>query len=43
MNHALVWAAPAKDFAVIVVTNQGDAGGAENEVAGEIITAWSKQ
>jgi CubicO group peptidase (beta-lactamase class C family) len=43
MNHALVWAAPVKDFAVIVVTNQGDAGSAENEVAGEIITAWSKR
>jgi CubicO group peptidase (beta-lactamase class C family) len=42
MNHAIVWAAPEKQFAVLVVTNQSGAGQAADEVASELIELWQE-
>jgi hypothetical protein len=43
MNFALTWLAPAKGFGVIVVANQSGAHRPADEVAGALITAWSKK
>ncbi len=40
MNHAVVWMAPKKGFAVLAVTNQSSAGKATDEVASTMIRAW---
>jgi len=40
MNYALVWAAPEKGFAVLVVTNRSSAHQAADEVASSLINAW---
>ena len=39
MNSALVWAAPQKDFAMLVVTNQSAASVAADGVVGALIKA----
>lgn len=41
MNHAVVWAAPQKGFAVLVVTNQSMASQATDDVASGFIRAWT--
>ncbi|MGL4230733.1 MAG: serine hydrolase domain-containing protein [Casimicrobium sp.] len=43
MNFALAWVAPAKDFAVLVATNQSGAHPATDELAGAMIMAWTKR
>ena len=43
MNHAVVWAAPAKDFAVLIVTNQSSASKAADDLASAIILEWVKR
>ncbi len=43
LNHAVVWAAPEKGFAVLVVTNQSLARIAADEVAAGLITAWQSR
>jgi CubicO group peptidase (beta-lactamase class C family) len=43
MNFALVWAAPEKDFAVLVVTNQSNAHRACDGAAGGLILGWVKK
>ena len=40
MNYALVWAAPAKDFAMLVVTNQSGAQAPADELVGAMLKAW---
>lgn len=40
MNNAIVWAAPDKRFAVLVVTNQSTSGPAADEVASGLLVAW---
>jgi CubicO group peptidase (beta-lactamase class C family) len=40
MNYALMWAAPQKNFAVIVVTNQSGAAKATDDVAAALMKAW---
>ncbi len=39
LNFALVWAAPARDWAVLVVTNQSGAAAAANDLASALIRA----
>lgn len=41
MNHAVVWAAPEKGFAVLIVTNQSSASQAADEVASGLLDAWA--
>jgi CubicO group peptidase (beta-lactamase class C family) len=43
MNSALVWVAPAKDFAVLITVNQSDAFVAADELAGTMILSWVKK
>jgi CubicO group peptidase (beta-lactamase class C family) len=43
MNTALVWAAPAKDFAVLVTVNQSGAFGAADELAAAMIKSYTKR
>ncbi len=43
MNFALVWAAPIKDFAVLIVTNQSDAFSAADDMAGLLISAQQRK
>jgi hypothetical protein len=42
MNYAVAWLAPARDFAVLVVCNQGDAAAekATDAAAGVLIHQW---
>ncbi len=40
MNHAVVWMAPKKGFAVLVVTNQSRTGKATDAAAWAMIRAW---
>ena len=42
MNKAVVWAAPEKGFAVLVVTNQSSASQAADEVAAGLLEAWAQ-
>jgi CubicO group peptidase (beta-lactamase class C family) len=43
MNFALVWAAPAKDFAVLITTNQSAANAATDELVGAVLLPWLKK
>ncbi len=43
MNVALVWAAPMKDFAVLIVTNQSEAFSAADDTAGLLISAQQRK
>ncbi|MCU0712786.1 MAG: beta-lactamase family protein [Pirellula sp.] len=40
MNHAVVWASPEKNFAVLVVTNRTGAEKAVDSFCGKLIQAW---
>lgn len=40
LNHAVVWMAPPKGFAVMVVTNQSGTGEATDAAAWALIQAW---
>ena len=40
MNHAVVWASPEKDFAVLVVTNRTSAERAVDAFCAKLIRAW---
>jgi len=41
-NYAIVWMAPAKDFAVLIMTNQGDTFDACDATAAALITHFSQ-
>jgi CubicO group peptidase (beta-lactamase class C family) len=41
MNHAVVWVAPEKDFAVLVATNRTSSERAVDSFCGKLIQAWS--
>jgi CubicO group peptidase (beta-lactamase class C family) len=43
MNFAIVWMAPAKDFAVLVMTNQGDAFAACDTAASALIVHFTQR
>jgi CubicO group peptidase (beta-lactamase class C family) len=43
MNFALLWVAPIKDYAVLIVTNQSGAFSAADEMAGLMISARQRQ
>jgi hypothetical protein len=42
-NYAIVWMAPAKDFAVLVATNQGDTFDACDAAASALISHYVKK
>jgi CubicO group peptidase (beta-lactamase class C family) len=43
MNTAVVWAAPVKDFAVLIVTNQSEASRAADEMVGVLLSTRQRQ